>query len=63
MAADIRGILYGLWYNFRGVVIVIYPVCEFVAKTRDFGFEAFGREYDFVAKTREYGFIAEDKCD
>ena len=63
MAADITGILYGLWYNFRGIVVIIQPICNFVAKVRQYDFVAETRTYDFVAKTRQYDFVAEERCD
>lgn len=63
MAADITGILYGLWYNFRAVVLGIEPICEFVAKTRQYHFVFPTREYDFVAKVREYDFVVGGRCE
>lgn len=63
MAADITGILYGLWYNFRALIAVIPPICEFTAKTRQYDFVFPTRTYDFMAKTREYDFVAEDRCE
>lgn len=63
MAADIRGVLYGLWYNFKAVLVIITPICEFTAKTRQYGFVFPARDYDFPAKTRQYHFVAKETCD
>jgi len=63
MAGDITGILYGLWYNFKAVVLGIEPICEFVAKTRPYHFVFPTKEYDFFFPIRQYHFVAEDRCE